>query len=191
MCGSGTLLIEAALIALNIPPGIYRSSFAFEKWNDFDEELFDEIYNDESYERPFSFSIYGSDNSPRSIKIAEQNIKSAGMTKYIKLQVMPIQRLVPPTNNCLLVTNPPYGERITTTDIFELYSDLGKLFKHKFTGSVAWVISSHEECLEKIGLKPSEKHRLLNGSLDCLYCKYELFAGRRNEHLNIRRGSAS
>ena len=72
MCGSGTLLIEAALIALNIPPGIYRSSFAFEKWKDFDEELFDALYNDDSYERPFNFKIYGSDNSPRAIKIAEQ-----------------------------------------------------------------------------------------------------------------------
>jgi len=181
MCGSGTLLIEAALIALNIPPGIYRSSFAFEKWKDFDEELFDTLYNDDSYERPFNFKIYGSDNSPRAIKIAEQNVKSTGLSKYIELQVMPVQKLEAPAENCLIVTNPPYGERITSDDIYGLYASLGTTVKHKFAGSTAWVISSHEECLDKIGLKPTEKIRLLNGSLDCWYCRYDIFSGKRND----------
>jgi putative N6-adenine-specific DNA methylase len=181
MCGSGTLLIEAALIALNIPPGIYRSSFAFEKWNDFDVELFDTLYNDDSYERPFNFKIYGTDNSPRAIKIAEQNIKSSGLSKYIELQVMPVQKLEAPAENCLIVTNPPYGERITSDDIYGLYASLGTTVKHKFAGSSMWVISSHEECLDKIGLKPTERIRLLNGSLDCWYCRYDIFAGKRND----------
>lgn len=187
MCGSGTLLIEAALIALNIPPGLYRSSFAFEKWNDFDEELFDNLYNDDSYERPFENKIYGSDNSPRAIKIAEQNIKSAGLGRYIDLKVMPVQNLEAPSKNCLLVTNPPYGERITSRDIFGLYASLGTTLKHQFAGNTAWVISSHEECLDKIGLKPSEKIKLLNGSLDCYYCRYDLFAGKRNEFVAKKR----
>ncbi len=181
MCGSGTLLIEAGLIALNIPPGIYRSSFAFERWNDFDEELFDRLYNDDSIETPFKFKIYGSDNSPRAIKIAEQNIKSAGLTKYIELKVMPVQKLEAPVQNCMLVTNPPYGERITSSDILGLYASLGTTMKHQFAGSTVWVISSHMECLDKIGLKPSEKIRLLNGALDCLYCRYDIFAGKRND----------
>ena len=181
MCGSGTLLIEAALIALNIPPGIYRSAFAFEKWNDFDEELFDTLYNDDSYERPFDFKIYGSDNSPRAIKIAEQNVKSTGLSKYIELQVMPVQKLEAPAENCMIVTNPPYGERITSEDIYGLYASLGTTVKHKFAGSTVWVISSHEECLDKIGLKPTEKIRLLNGSLDCWYCRFDIFEGKRND----------
>lgn len=181
MCGSGTLLIEAALIALNIPPGIYRSSFAFEKWNDFDEELFHTLYNDDSYEQPFDFKIYGSDNSPRAIKIAEQNIKSTGLGKYIELQVMPVQKLEAPAPNCMVVTNPPYGERITSDDIYGLYASLGTTVKHKFAGSTVWVISSHEECLDKIGLKPTERIRLLNGSLDCWYCRYDIFEGKRND----------
>lgn len=183
MCGSGTLLIEAALIALNIPPGIYRSSFAFEKWSDFDAELFDTLYNDDSYERPFNFKIYGSDNSPRAIKIAEQNIKSTGLSKYIELKMAPIQTLELPAANCLVVTNPPYGERITSDDIYGLYAAMGTTMKHKFTGSSVWVISSHEECLDKIGLKPSERIRLLNGALDCWYCHYEIFAGKRNDYV--------
>ncbi len=190
MCGSGTLLIEAALIALNIPPGIYKPSFAFEKWNDFDEELFDTLYNDDSYERPFNFKIYGSDNSPKAIKIAEQNIKSAGLGKYIELQVMPVQKLEAPAENCMIVTNPPYGERITSNDIYGLYGSLGSAFKHKFPGSTAWVISSHEECLDKIGLKPTERIRLLNGSLDCWYCRYDIFSGKRNEFVAKQKGNA-
>ena len=183
MCGSGTLLIEAALIALNIPPGIYRKEFAFEKWSDFDEDMFDTLYNDDSYERPFDFRVYGSDSSPRAIKIAEDNIKAAGLSKYIDLKITPLQKLEPSAKNCLLVTNPPYGERITSNDIFRLYADLGSLLKHKFSGSTAWIISSHEDCLKKIGLKPAKKIKLLNGSLECLYCRYDLFDGKRNDFL--------
>ncbi len=189
MCGSGTLLIEAALIALNIPPGIYRSSFAFEKWHDFDEELFDTLYNDDSYERPFDFKIYGSDNSPRAIKIAEQNVKSTGLSKYIELQLMPVQKLEAPAENCFIVTNPPYGERITSDDIYGMYASLGTTIKHKFAGSTVWVISSHDECLDKIGLKPSERIRLLNGSLDCWYNRYDIFAGKRNDFVANKKGN--
>lgn len=181
MCGSGTLLIEAALIALNIPPGIFRKEFAFEKWKDFDQELFDTVYNDDSLERPFEHKIYGSDVSPLAIKIADQNVRSAGLNKYIELKVLPVQQLELPSLHCLMVTNPPYGERITSPDIFGLYSSLGTVLKRKFAGSSAWVISSHEECLEKIGLKPSTKIPLLNGSLECLYCQYEIFEGKRND----------
>jgi putative N6-adenine-specific DNA methylase len=183
MCGSGTILIEAALIALNIPPGIFRSSFAFERWKDFDVELFDELYNDDSNERSFNFKIYGSDISPRAIKIAEQNVKSTGLSKYIQLNVNPIQKLEAPSEKCIMVTNPPYGERITSDDIYGLYASIGTTVKHKFTGNSAWVISSHEECLDKIGLKPSERIRLLNGSLDCWYCRYDIFAGKRNDYI--------
>lgn len=183
MCGSGTLLIEAALIALNIPPGIYRSSFAFEKWNDFDKELFDEIYNDDSAERPFNFKIYGSDISARAIQISEQNIKSAGLVKHIELQRKSVSDLESPVENCMLVTNPPYGERITSNDIYGLYASLGTMMKHKFTGNTCWVISSHEECLDKIGLKPTERIKLLNGTLDCWFNRYDIFSGKRNDFL--------
>jgi len=181
MCGSGTLLIEAALIALNIPPGVFRREFAFEKWSDFDSELFDDVYNDDSLERPFEHKIYGSDISPLAVKIADKNVRSAGLNKYIELKVLPVQQLEAPSDHCMMVTNPPYGERITSPDIFGLYASLGTVLKHKFAGSSAWVISSHEECLDKIGLKPSKKVQLLNGSLDCLYCQYEIFEGKRND----------
>lgn len=183
MCGSGTFLIEAGLIALNIPPGIYRDGFAFEKWNDFDEELFEHISNDDTGEREFEHKIYGSDISLRAVRTAEKNVRSAGLSKYIDIQVRPVQELEAPSEKCILVTNPPYGERIYPANISDVYKSLGTVLKHKFTGCSAWVISSSEEYLYKIGLKPSKKVELLNGSLDCLYCRYDIFAGKRNEFL--------
>ena len=188
MCGSGTLLIEAGLIALNIAPGVYRSSFAFEKWSDFDKELFDEVYNDDSMERPFDFKIYGSDISARAIQISEQNVKSAGLGKYIELQRKPIAEFEAPVENCLMVTNPPYGERITSDDLYGLYASLGTTMKYKFTGNSCWVISSHEECLDKIGMKPTERIKLLNGTLDCWFNHYEIFAGKRNDYVAKKKG---
>ena len=188
MCGSGTLLIEAGLIALNIAPGVYRSSFAFEKWSDFDKDLFDEIYNDDSMERPFDFKIYGSDISARAIQISEQNVKSAGLGKYIELQRKPIAEFEAPVENCLMVTNPPYGERITSDDLYGLYASLGTTMKYKFTGNSCWVISSHEECLDKIGMKPTERIKLLNGTLDCWFNHYEIFAGKRNDYVAKKKG---
>lgn len=179
MCGSGTLLIEAGLIALNIPPGLYRPSFGFEKWHDFDEEIFQQVYQDDSGERDFMFKIYGSDVSQRAIKICEQNIKSAGLGKYIHLEVKSVKDIDPRTEPCLMVTNPPYGERIKTDDISGLYEILGATMKHKLTGSDCWVISSDMECLKKIGLKPAQKISLLNGALECSYNKYEIFSGKR------------
>ncbi|MBP8945096.1 MAG: RNA methyltransferase [Paludibacteraceae bacterium] len=183
MCGSGTLLIEAALIALNMPPGIFRPSFAFEKWSDFDKELFDELYNDDSQEKTFEHKIYGSDISARAIKIAEQNVKSSGLSKYIQLKIAPLEKLEPPSSHCFIVTNPPYGERLPSKDIFDLYASLGSILKHKFSGNTAWIISSNEEALKKIGLKPSKRFQLLNGPLECWFQQYELFAGKRNEYL--------
>lgn len=182
-CGSGTLLIEAALIALNIPPGIYRSKFGFENWKDFNKELFDDIYQDDSQEREFHHKIYGSDISRNAIHLATDNIKSAGLSKHITLQVKNVAELEAPTTSCLIVTNPPYGERITSDDIFELYRKFGTTLKHQFAGNTTWIISSDERLLDSTGLKPSVKVRLLNGALDCLYNRYDLFAGKRKEFL--------
>jgi len=187
MCGSGTFLIEAALIALNIPPGIFRKSFGFEKWKDFDKELFDRLYNDDSHERDFDFKIYGSDISSQAIKIAEQNIKSAGLSKYIQLQTVSINDIEMPEGKCLMVTNPPYGERLQSEDLFGLYENIGRMLKFKFAGNQAWVISSDERCLFKIGLKPSKKIGLLNGDLDCLFCNYEVFAGKRDDYVRLKK----
>lgn len=182
MCGSGTFLIEAAMIALNIPPGIYRDKFAFEKWNDFDGELFEMLYNDESNNREFRHRIFGSDSSYYAIKVAEKNVKNAGLQQYITLQQVAIQELKPQSQNALIITNPPYGERLEPKNIFKLYDNIGTALKHKFSGSTAWIISSNKDALKQIGLKPSKKIPLLNGDLDCLFVKYELFTGEHKDY---------
>jgi len=186
MCGSGTLLIEAALIAQNIAPGLFRKAFAFEKWNDFDADLWSEIYNDDSRERPFEHKIYGSDASFYAIQQAAKNVKAAGMEKVISLKQVRMEEISNANaNSPLVMMNPPYGERLASNkDMEELYGKIGTALKHHWTGATAWIISSNDAAMKCIGLKPSKKYRLLNGELDCQFNKYELFQGKRNERVN-------
>lgn len=180
MCGSGTFLVEAALIAANINPGIYRKGFAFEQWKDFDPELFDRLYNDDSEERDVDFKIYGADISPRAVSIAEANIKSAGVGRYINLQVKPLSQWTEAPSSPeggVLVTNPPYGERISVEDMDGLYEMIGQKLKRVFTGYHAWIIGYREEYFQKIGLAPSTKLELFNGALDCELREYIIFDG--------------
>lgn len=180
MCGSGTFLIEAALIAAGIMPGIYRKRFAFEAWADFDAELFDSIYNDDSQERTFSHKIYGADISPKAVSIAQANIKSAGVAKYIDLQVKPLSQWNEAPEDGIpgiMITNPPYGERISAEDMDGLYAMIGSKLKHVFGGYHAWIIGYHEEYFHKIGLTPSIKMQLLNGALECELREYIIFDG--------------
>ena len=181
MCGSGTLLIEAALIAQNIAPGIFRKGFAFEKWPDFDADLWSDIYNDDSAERPFTHHIYGSDASFYAVQQALKNVKSAGQQRTIEVRQIRLQEIKRDNQTpALIMVNPPYGERLAQDkDVMRLYADMGTAFKHQFTGSTAWVISSNEDALKCIGLKPSKRIKLLNGELECWFNQYELFAGER------------
>lgn len=181
MCGSGTIPIEAALIARNIAPGVFRKEFAFEKWNDFDRELFDDIYNDDSGERDFEYKIYGYDNNPKAFEIASHNSKAAGVSKDIVLKVQPFQQFQQPTQKSMIITNPPYGERISTRDLLGLYQMIGERLKHGFQGNTAWILSYREECFDQIGLKPTQKYPLYNGSLECEYRMYDIFAGKHKD----------
>ena len=188
MCGSGTIPIEAALMALNIPPGVFRKEFGFERWPDFDADLWEEIYNDDTRERAFAHKIYGSDASFYAIQQAEKNVKSAGVGKYVTLRQIRMEELRRASagensmQDSLVMINPPYGERLAQQkDMLDLYGKIGTALKHQFTGATAWIISSNEEAMKQIGLKPSKKLRLLNGELDCRFNKYELFQGKRNE----------
>ena len=181
MCGSGTIPIEAALIARNIAPGVFRKGFAFEKWVDFDSEMFDEIYNDDSQEREFTHKIYGYDNNPKANEIATHNIKAAGVSKDVTLKLQPFQQFEQPQEKSIIVMNPPNGERISTNDLLGLYQMIGERLKHAFVGNEAWVLSYREECFDQIGLKPSKKVPLFNGALECEFRKYEIFDGKYKE----------
>ena len=183
MCGSGTLLIEAALIARNIAPGVYRQGFAFEKWADFDADLWDEVYNDDSREREFKHKIYGSDAGFYAVQAATKNIQSASLQRDIEVKQIRVEELrLADTNTegTLVMINPPYGERLSQDkNVLRLYQDMGTALKHQFSGATAWVISSNEEALKCIGLRPAKKIHLVNGDLECLFNKYELFKGDR------------
>ena len=178
MCGSGTLLIEAALIAHNMAPGLFRKEYAFEKWADFDAELFDRIYNDDSQEREFKHHIYGYDIDMKAVNTARLNVKAAGLTNSITIEQQDFKDFKQPQEKSLLVTNPPYGERISTPDLLGTYRMIGERLKHEFTGNDAWVLSYREECFDQIGLKPSLKIPLYNGSLECEFRKYQMFDGK-------------
>lgn len=180
-CGSGTLLVEAALIARNIYPGIFRKEFGFEKWKDFDRDLLDHIYNDDSQERDFHHKIYGYDLNLRAVEMAQANAKSAGVADCIVVAQRDIKQFAQPAEKALMVTNPPYGERITSPDLLGLYRTIGERLKHQFVGNEAWIISYKQECFEQVGLKPSFKIPLYNGSLDCEFRKYQLFDGKMQE----------
>lgn len=181
MCGSGTFLIEAALIAANINPGIYRQGFAFEKWPDFDKELFENLYNDDSAEREFHFKIYGGDIDAEAVRIARKNIKSAQVDDMVELTCRPMSDWIDNPEAGIMVMNPPYGRRLKPEDMEELYRGIGTNLKRNFPGWHAWIIGLNDEDFDNIGLKPSVKIPMLNGSLECTLREYVLFDGSYND----------
>lgn len=183
MCGSGTIVCEAALIANNIPPGYYRKTFGFEKWKDFDKELWEKIKTDalsDQYE--FEYEIVGSDISRESIEIAIENAKSAKLHKDISFKVSSFETQIPPEGGGVMVCNPPYGERIVPDDIIKLYQEIGNGLKKNYKGYNAWIISSDINALKFIGLRPTRKIALFNGALDCRFAKFEIYEGSKRTH---------
>lgn len=179
MCGSGTLPIEAALIAYNIPPGIFRKSFAFENWKDFDSDLFEEIYNDDSDSREFQHQIIGADISAGAIRIANENAKNAFLTNKIKFEVKAFESHYPPEGEGIMIMNPPYGERIKKNNIQEFYQTIGSQLKRHFSGFDVWIISSNKDALDYIGLHPSKKVTLYNGAIECKYQRFTMYSGSK------------
>lgn len=190
MCGSGTILVEAALIARNIWPGLFRKEFAFEKWKDFDPDLLESIYNDDSQEREFHHHIYGYDINRNVVSGAQKNAQAAGVSDIVTVEQRDMADFKQPEEKAIMVTNPPYGERITTDDLLAFYELIGKKLKHEFVDNDAWIISYRQECFDSIGMRPSTKYALFNGALECEFRKYQIFSGRlsdrREEGLDIK-----
>lgn len=178
MCGSGTIAIEAALIALNIAPGIFRKHFAFEDWNDFDADLLDKLYNDDSAEREFKYKIYASDINNVAIAVAKSNIAAASVGKYIDITRCDFMERTPPPSPLCIITNPPYGERLNNCDIESLYAAMGTTLKHKYVSTCCHIISSNMAGFNKIGLKPSKKVKLFNGEIECELRTFNIFSGK-------------
>ena len=159
-------------------PGLFRKEYAFEKWPDFDAELFDHIYNDDSQEREFNHHIYGYDIDMKAVNTARMNVRAAGLTADITVEQQDFKDFVQPSQKSVMVVNPPYGERISTPDLLGTYRMIGERLKHQFLNNDAWILSYREECFDQIGLKPSIKIPVFNGSLECEFRKYQIFEGK-------------
>lgn len=183
MCGSGTLLIEAAMLAYGIAPGTYRSLFAFEKWSDFDADTFTEITDETADVPEFKYTIAGSDILPGAVKAAETNIKAAFLSKKVSVSLHNFFDLRPRSSFGTIVTNPPYGERLQPNDLQIFYQKIGDKLKLDFPGYVAWIIGSNPECMKFIGLRPERKIKLYNGQLECSFRKYSLYDGSKKDRL--------
>ena len=182
MCGSGTITIEAGLIACKIPPGKFRTYFGFQKWKDFDEELFTTIRNDcDSHIRTSPVRIYGSDISEQAVSQSKLNLSKAGLTDAVSIELSDFRNLKCIDNQGFVFLNPPYGQRIKTDEIDALYSMIGTTLKHNFTGNTVWLITSNMESLKHVGLKAKEKYTLFNGALECLLLKYEMYQGSKKK----------
>lgn len=180
MCGSGTLLIEAAMQAYGIPAGYYRDDFGFKHWNDFDTALWDEVCSEAlNNQKDFEGEILGIDRSNKAISIAKQNIRSAKLHKDIELRNTSFEELSTPFKNGTIITNPPYGDRLDEDDIIGLYKMIGDQLKQKYAGFKAWVLSGNLSALKFVGLRPSKKIIVFNGPIECRFAKFEVYEGSK------------
>ncbi|MCR8669352.1 THUMP domain-containing protein [Aestuariibaculum sp. M13] len=180
MCGSGTMLIEAAMIACNIPPNLMRKEFAFERWEDWDVDLFEKI--EESLlnkTRDFHYTITGYDKAPSAVKKAQENIKNAELDDFITVKHEDFFKTQKGGERKLhMVFNPPYGERLNI-DLQEFYKSIGDTLKQSYPNTDAWFITSNLDALKFVGLRPSRKIQLFNAKLDSRLVKYEIYAGSK------------
>lgn len=180
MCGSGTFLIEAAMMACHIPPAINREQFAFQSWKDFDPELWETIRKAAIGRiRDCSSSLVGYDKAPSAVAKAQENIKNANLEEYIRIEQRDFFKTQKEnTGKLQLVCNPPYGERLQVEGA-EFYGKLGDTLKRSYPGTNAWIISSHFEGLKHVGLRPSRKIKVFNGSLEARWLKFEMYEGSK------------
>lgn len=180
MCGSGTILAEAAMIACNIPPNLMRNEFAFERWQDWDVELFEKI--EESLlkkTRDFHYKILGYDKSPSAVKKAIDNIKNAHLDEFITIKHEDFFKTQKHgTDKLHMVFNPPYGERLNI-NLEAFYANIGTTLKHGYPNTNAWFITSNLEALKHISLRPSRKIKLLNAKLEARLVKFEMYEGSK------------
>ena len=181
MCGSGTFLIEAAMIACHIPANVHRKEFAFERWNDFDENLFNLIFGSCIKKiREFHHQIIGYDKAPSAVAKAKDNLKNADLSEYIQVLQKDFFATEKEDKQQLLhmVFNPPYNERLQT-DVEQLYSSIGNTLKHHYPNTDAWFITSNLEGIKYVGLRPSRKIKLFNGKLESRLLQYKMYEGSK------------
>jgi 23S rRNA G2445 N2-methylase RlmL len=193
-CGSGTLLIEAAMMALNMAPGIHRNHFGFMSLKDFDETAWQKVLDEanENEKDTLDFKLFGFDHDKRVIQMAKDNAKNAGVGQFLDLKVSPIAVSAPPIEKGMIVCNPPYGARIGDEDnLKDVYRDLGYTLKNRFQGWDAWIMSGNKELLKEMKLKSTRQHYVFNGNIECRFLKYEMYAGTRRADSNNQSATAA
>lgn len=180
MCGSGTLAIEAALMAANIPPGLFRKGYGFERWKDFDPGLMEHVLHSLPPEKEVTVPIGARDVDPDAVRLCRSQVKHMELDKYIEVSQADFFESEGQEGLCIIM-NPPYGERLKSNDLQGLYQQIGSTLKHHYPGSDAWLLSSSREALKQVGLKPSSKRILYNGALECSYVNYTTFKGNWKE----------
>lgn len=182
MCGSGTILIEAAMIANNIPANINRVEFAFEKWKNYDEDLFFVIQDSLLKKiKESHFKIMGFDKAPSAIRKAKDNIKSANLTEFVGVHHVNFFNSVKEVfGRTIILFNPPYGERLSI-DVKEFYKKIGDTLKHGYPDSTVWFITSDFEALKYVGLRTSKRIALKNADLDCKFVRYDMYEGSKKQ----------
>ena len=190
MCGGGTILTEAAMIACRIPPNLNRDEFGFETWPDFDVDLYELIEASALKKiREFHFKMYGFDTDGEALEKAKENIKSANLEEFITLRKQDFFESEKEQDRPLyIVTNPPYDERISVDDITKFYGDIGTTLKHKYPGTQAWLITSNMEALKSVGLRPSRKIKVFNGKLESRFVRYDMYEGSKKAKKNLPKG---
>jgi len=185
MCGSGTFPIEAAMIAGNIAPGILRKSYGFQKWENYDATLWNELKQEAEDEIvPIEVPIFGSDVSRMAIKAAKENTASLNLLDAITFRIRAFEKFEPPFENALLMINPPYDKRIKKKEIDDFYEMIGSRLKHFYTGSEAWIVSSNTDALKFIGLRPSKKYAVYNGGMPAKFLSYQLYKASKKASKN-------
>lgn len=182
MCGSGTLPIEAAMIATHTPSQVKRESFGFFRWNDFNRKLWQEVKKeaDDKIQIP-DCQIFAFDKDNRARNATSINLMSAGFDAIVRTDKISFEKLEPPSAAGTLITNPPYDERLKMDDIAAFYKSIGDNLKQRWAGWDAWLISSNRDALKHVGLRPSRKITLFNGALECSFQKFELYEGTKRE----------
>ncbi|WBL23567.1 THUMP domain-containing class I SAM-dependent RNA methyltransferase [Zunongwangia sp. HRR-M8] len=180
MCGSGTIPVEAAMIACNIPANINRKEFGFERWKDWDESLYEKIEQSCLKKvRDFHFQILGYDKAPSAVEKARENVKNANLSEFVNIERTDFFETEKQTNGHLhMVFNPPYGERLEV-NITEFYKRIGDTLKQSYPGTEAWFITSDNEAMKSVGLRPSRKVKMFNGGLESRFLKYEIYEGSK------------
>ncbi len=187
MCGSGTLVIEAATAARNIAPGLGRQEFGFMRWKDFDSELFRQLRLEarSAINHEPTGDILGSDSDATIVAEARANASRAGVAENIRLECQPFERLTPPAGPGVLVMNPPYGERMEVANIAALYTTIGDTLKQRYEGYNAFILTGNLDAAKRVGLRTSRRTKLFNGPLECRLLKYEMYSGSKKGTKNL------